>query len=150
MSRDNLIKGRVSLKHHFYHVTTCTANRLPFFTNLQCGRLLVNEMQRLHYQQQLNSVTWVVMPDHLHWLFQLTANNSLSTVMKTLKGRSANAINRYNPAIRFAWQRGFYDQGIRHEANLKQVSRYIVANPLRAGLVANVANYALWDSIYLA
>jgi hypothetical protein len=29
------------------------------------------------------------------------------------------------------------------------VSRYIVANLLRAGLVTNVANYTLWDSIYL-
>jgi putative transposase len=61
-------------------------------------------MQILHYQQQVTSVIWVVMPDHLHWLFQLIADNSLSNVMQTLKGRSSNAINRYHLAIKFAWQ----------------------------------------------
>jgi putative transposase len=29
------------------------------------------------------------------------------------------------------------------------IARYIVANPLRAGLVAKVGDYALWDACWL-
>ena len=47
------------------------------------------------------------------------------------------------------WQRGFYDHAIRREENLRNVARYIVANPLRAGLVQQIGDYPLWDAIWL-
>ena len=149
MSRDSLFKGRTSLKNNFYHVTTCTRSKIPFFNELQNGRLLINEMKKVESQYQLVSITWVVMPDHLHWLFQLSSDNSLSKVIGTLKGRSSRMINQYNANIEFSWQRGFHDHAIRTDEDLLKASRYIVANPLRAGLVDKVANYSLWDSIYL-
>jgi hypothetical protein len=30
------------------------------------------------------------------------------------------------------------------------LAHYIVGNPVRAGLAHNVANYALWDSVWVA
>jgi putative transposase len=149
MSRNNLMKGRTSLKHHIYHITACTENRQPFFHNVQYARLLINEMTTLVAKQEISSITWVIMPDHLHWLFQLTSDKNLSKVIQTLKGRSSRAINRYEKGADFSWQRGFHDHAIRNEENLLAVSRYIVANPLRAGLVDHVGNYSLWDSVYL-
>ncbi|MDO6489516.1 transposase [Colwellia sp. 6_MG-2023] len=149
MSRSNLIKGRTSLKHHVYHITTCTENRKPFFHNFQFARLLINEMKCLTKQHEVKSITWVIMPDHLHWLFQLTSDKSLSKMIQTLKGRSSRAINEHSNKIKFSWQRGFHDHAIRTEESLIAVSRYIVANPLRAGLVENVRDYPLWDSVYL-
>ncbi|MGL1958477.1 MAG: transposase [Colwellia sp.] len=149
MSRDNLITGRTSLKNHIYHITTCTQNRQPFFDNFQCARLLIGEMKKLEKSNKVVSITWVIMPDHLHWLFQLSCANTLSTIMQKLKGCSSKNINQYNPQVNFSWQRGFHDHGIRTEEDLLKVSRYIVANPLRAGLVDKIANYSLWDSIYL-
>lgn len=149
MPRTNLIKGRASLKHHVYHITTCTQNRKPFFHDFQYSRLLINEMQNLINQHEVKSITWVIMPDHLHWLFQLTSDESLSKVIQTLKGRSSRVINKHKNEVKFSWQRGFHDHAIRTEENLLSVSRYIVANPLRAGLVGNVGDYPFWDSIYL-
>jgi putative transposase len=149
MSRNNLMKGRASLKHHIYHITACTENRQAFFYNFQYARLLINEMTILVAKQEINSITWVIMPDHLHWLFQLTSDKNLSKVMQILKGRSSRAINLYEKGAGFSWQRGFHDHAIRNEENLLAVSRYIVANPLRAGLVEHVGNYPFWDSVYL-
>lgn len=82
MSRDTLIKGKVSLKNYFYHVTTCTGNMFPFFHNLQHGRLMVNEMKKLQCQKEVISIAWVIMADHLHWLFQLSPDNTLSNVIQ--------------------------------------------------------------------
>ena len=33
--------------------------------------------------------------------------------------------------------------------DIKALSRYIVANPLRAGLVENIGEYSHWDAIWL-
>ncbi|MGL1957384.1 MAG: transposase [Colwellia sp.] len=66
-------------------MTTCTQNRQPFFDNFQCARLLISEMKKLEKSNQVVSITWVIMPDHLHWLFQLSCVNTLSTIMQKLK-----------------------------------------------------------------
>lgn len=47
------------------------------------------------------------------------------------------------------WQRGFFDRAIRREDDLVSIARYIVANPLRAGLVERIGDYAHWDSVWM-
>jgi len=41
------------------------------------------------------------------------------------------------------------DHALRTDENLLNVARYIIANPLRAGLVTRIGDYPLWDSIWL-
>jgi len=149
MPRDDLLKGRVSLPHQAYHVTTCTEARRPLFRDFACARLLVAEMRSLHEAELLESLAWVIMPDHLHWLFQLGERETLSAAVKRLKARSALAIARQvGPGVS-VWQRGFHDHAIRRDQELLAVARYIVANPLRAGLVEHIGDYPLWDAIWL-
>ncbi|MGH8412134.1 MAG: REP-associated tyrosine transposase, partial [Pseudomonas sp.] len=38
---------------------------------------------------------------------------------------------------------------IRRDEDLPAVARYIVANPLRAGLVEKIGDYPLWDAVWL-
>jgi len=47
------------------------------------------------------------------------------------------------------WQKGYFDRALRREEDLKAMARYIVANPLRAGLVEHIGQYPLWDAIWL-
>ena len=47
------------------------------------------------------------------------------------------------------WQKGYYDHLIRNEEDLIASARYIIANPLRAKLIANVADYPYWDCVYV-
>ena len=89
------------------------------------------------------------MPDHLHWLFQLNENCTLSDTMKCLKARSARSINQYLNTEGQIWQRSYYDRGLRDGEDIKALSRYIVANPLRAGLVENIGEYSHWDAVWL-
>ncbi len=44
------------------------------------------------------------------------------------------------------WQKGFHDHAIREEEDLRAVARYVVANPVRAGLVQSVRDYPHWDA----
>lgn len=89
------------------------------------------------------SLCYVLMPDHLHWLIQLGETSTLSALVRTVKSVSALRIGRP------IWQAGYHDRAIRTEANVRAVARYIVANPLRAGLVARVGDYPHWDAVWL-
>ena len=95
MSYDALRKGRHSLPHQVYSITTITRDRHPFFLDFTAARLLVRELRRVHDSGNVISLAWVVMPDHLHWLIQLNEHWPLFKVVKTLKARSALTINRY-------------------------------------------------------
>lgn len=149
MSRDNLRIGRFSAPGRLYHITATTEGRKPFFADLACARLVIGEMRRLHEQRLLESLAWVLMPDHLHWLLRLQGPLSLSQVIKLLKGRSSKRLGERLGTGRRIWQRGFHDRALRKEEDLQQVARYIVANPLRAGLIGNVRLYSHWDAVWV-
>jgi REP element-mobilizing transposase RayT len=89
------------------------------------------------------------MPDHLHWQFQLLEKYSLAEVIKRMKGRSAQALNMQKNKQGKVWQVDYYEHHIKSESDLINQARYIVANPLRAGLADNVSDYDFWDCIYL-
>ena len=149
MSYDALYKGRQSLHHHVYCITTATRDRHPAFTDFIAARLLVHELRRLHDHGDVISLAWVVMPDHLHWLIQLNERWSLARVVKTLTARTALTINRHLCKQGSLWQRAYYDRAARKDEDIRQIARYIVANPLRAGLVRNIGDYPYWDCIWM-
>jgi putative transposase len=149
MSYDALRNGRHSHPHCAYCITTVTRSRLPLFNNFVAARLLINEIRHINESGSAISLAWVVMPDHLHWLFQLQQKVSLANVVKTLKARSALAINQHLAQSGGIWQRAYYDRGIRKDEDIRQIARYIVANPLRAGLVQDIGDYPHWDCVWM-
>lgn len=65
------------------------------------------------------------MPDHVHALFLLNPNKSISDVMKMVKGSSSHWINANNLiAQKFAWQGGFAAYSV-SESQVEKVYNYI-------------------------
>lgn len=149
MSYDDLSRGRRSIPAQIYSITTVTRDRQPLFRNFTLARSLSIEMRQLHDVGEIASLAWVIMPDHLHWLFQLTGTSSLPLVMKGLKGRSARRIGACLGQQGGIWQRACYDRAIRSEEDIREIAGYIVANPVRAGLVKQVGDYPHWDCAWL-
>jgi len=145
-----LRKGRVSLDNQIYHVTAATCLRQSFFADLMTGRIVVREIMRTVRYGYTDTLAFVVMPDHVHWLFSLTDAKSLASVVGAVKRHSAREINKQrhtHPTT--IWQRGFHDHALRSDESVLHVARYIVANPLRAGLVTSIGDYPLWDAAWL-
>lgn len=139
-------KGRFSENNRIYLVTFVTRDRQRHFERFDCARELV---RLLNTEQRTESLAFVVMPDHVHWLVRLVGGSELAHVVKSIKGRSAYIINRALRRRSPVWQPGFHDHAVRHEEDLVGLARYIVANPLRAGLVAQVGDYPHWDAVWL-
>ncbi len=150
MSYNDLRKGRCSITNQAYFVTTVLDNRDDaIFKSFYCARLLISHMQTLHENNYLHSMAWVIMPDHVHWLFQLGHRKSLAGVMQLFKGGSAYKINKYQQKSGVLWRDSYYEHALRTETEVKNIARYIVANPLRAGLVKKISDYPHWDAIWL-
>lgn len=106
-------------------------------------------MRREQQAGHAQTLAFVVMPDHFHWLLLLSGSRSLSGCVNTVKSFSSRRINQRLSRHGPVWQTGFYDRAIRRDDDLLQVARYIIANPLRAGIVASVREYPLWDAKWL-
>jgi len=149
MSYNDLRKGRWSEPGREYLVTTVTKRRAPFFLNLKLSRLFIGELIRLECEGSCSWLAWVLMPDHFHGLLSLGSGVDLSKVMKHLKARSARAIQQQRGVTGSLWETGFHDRALRKEEQRLPVARYIIANPLRAGLVERIGDYPHWDRIWL-
>ncbi|TPG93025.1 transposase [Pseudomonas caspiana] len=143
-----LRKARFSESGRIYLLTAVAHQRESVFADWRLGRLVVDQLRCADETSAITSLAWVVMPDHLHWLLELH-NGTLAELMCRIKSRSSRSINIARQKQGRLWQRGYYDRALRRDEDLKDVARYIVMNPLRAGLVKRVGDYPLWDAIWL-
>jgi len=139
----NLRKGRVSLPNHEYLVTIVTASRKPVFTSFSAARVAVQSFHDSDVVRHAQTLAFVVMPDHVHWLLQLKENGILSESVRVYKSKVSLILRQQ------IWQRGFYDRALRDDDDLRDIARYIIANPLRSGLAKMVGEYPHWDAIWL-
>jgi REP element-mobilizing transposase RayT len=89
------------------------------------------------------------MPDHAHWLLQLGEWERLARVVNRLKAGSARSSNAALARSGSLWSRGYHDHAMRHDEDVRATARYIIANPLRAGLASRVGDYPFWNAIWL-
>ena len=139
----NLRKGRVSLPNHAYLITIVTASRKPVFSFFATARLAVRCFHDEGIVRHAQTLAFVVMPDHVHWLLQLEENGSLPECVRVYKAKVSLILQQR------IWQRGFHDHSLRDEDDQRDIARYIIANPLRFGLAKSVGDYPHWDAIWL-
>lgn len=139
--------GRHSESGRIYLLTFVTRQRTPIFRHWQFGRQIVHVFQQ--ESRDADTLCYVVMPDHVHWLMQLRGQKTLSSVVRTVKAASAMRINRMRGSREPLWQKGFHDHALRREEDIRALARYVIANPLRAGLVEQIGDYPLWDAVWL-
>ena len=86
-------------------------------------------------------VAYCVMPDHAHLLLEGTsADADLLEAVRLWKQRTGYAWRRSTGGR--LWQPGFHDRILREEDDTRLVVRYVLQNPVRAGLVTNIRDYA--------
>ena len=140
--------GRYAESSRIYLLTINTRDREPIFKDFSLGREVVNQFRCAQDQGFANSLAWVVMPDHFHWLIELR-QGSLGALVQRTKSLSTKAVKQSTGRTTSLWQRGFHDRALRREEDLVKMARYVVANPLRAGLVEKLGDYPLWDAIWV-
>lgn len=135
--------GRVSLPQQIYLVTMVTHARIKIFADYENAALAARNLYSPAIINRAETLAFVVMPDHLHWLLQLGEAASLSDTVRRYKTQVSLQLQAR------IWQAGFHDHALRAEESLRDVARYIIANPLRAGLCQKIGDYPFWNAVWL-
>jgi hypothetical protein len=62
---------------------------------------------------------------------------------------SAEQVNKELSRTGALWQPGFHDHAVRAEEDLRALARYVIQNPVRAGLATSVRQYPHWDAVWV-
>ena len=88
------------------------------------------------------------MPDHWHGLLELGLE-PLDRVVARFKAAVCRELHASGLFEGKLWDRSFHDHTLRREESLLGVARYIVGNPIRAGLAHSALGYPYWNAVWL-
>jgi putative transposase len=143
-----LRKGRISIPNHPYLITTVCLRREPRFASQAAAEAAATALQQPLLWRDSRLLCWVLMPDHLHALITIDVCETLPALIRRMKCNTALAANRAGGRSGAVWMPGYHDRALRREDDLLSTARYVVANPLRAGLVGAIADYPYWGAIW--
>ena len=143
-----LRRGRFVEAGRIYHVTTATAMRARPFEAWGTASAVCRVITDPSIWRDATLLGWVLMPDHWHGLIQIDGS-PLSGVVRRFKTISAGVANRAANRSGPLWQRAYHDHAVRRDEDVAAVARYVIANPVRAGLVRRVGDYPFWDAVWL-
>ncbi len=134
--RSNLRIGRRSEPRRPYHIT----KSLPLpasipLTDERCATAIIDSIRWHQTEKHAHLLAFVVMPDHVHWLFVLGEVRTLAEVMRGFGKVTATAMNKVLDRSGPLWEEGYHDHAIRTaEEGALAVIEYIHNNPVRKGL----------------
>ena len=145
MSRPRRIDGFSYFGPHRYFLTFCTRSRARIFTDPAIVSETVEQIRRTSQDERFALLAYCVMPDHVHLLVEGSSETSdLRRFVKLAKQRSgAQHALKHGGAL---WQEGYHDRVLRAEDDMRLIARYILENPVRAGLVQHATEYAFSGS----
>jgi putative transposase len=135
--------GRRKLPHHLpsgviagpendaFFITICCIPRHKNQLALSSSWQAISETVALReHNGDLKCRLLLVMPDHLHGIFEFPGAKPMAKVMTDFKAWLAKSAG-------IVWQRDFFDHRLRGWESAAEKAKYIRLNPVRAGLVAS-------------
>ena len=130
---------------HEYSITCCTFSRRRYFTMNQVVDVVRTKLLHIAGVSRFEIPAYCFMPDHVHFVAAGTSvDSNLRRFVHAWKQQTGYA-HRQSTSSQL-WQGGFYDHVLRDEEDRPAVIRYLLENPIRAGLVADLRCYPHWGS----
>jgi REP element-mobilizing transposase RayT len=95
---------------------------------------VVSEALLHFHERRYRLLAWCVMPNHVHVVVRLFPGHSLAAVLHSGKSYTAKRAADVIGITGSIWQREYYDHLLRSEAEFERAVRYVVENPVKAGL----------------
>ena len=139
-----------------YFFTLVTHQRQPLLTQPRLREALRMAIVQVRQRYPFNICGWVLLPDHLHCLWQLPEEDAdyglrwslikrlTSQAVPSAQGVSLSRSLRRETGL---WQRRFWEHRIRDEADYRRHMDYLHWNPVHHGLVERVDDWP-WSSYH--
>ena len=125
-----------------YFITVCCRTRgRNYLANPNIGFPLLETIIYRNNQGIWYTHIAVLMPDHVHLVLAFPdIDTRLQTVVSKWKEWTAKS-------LKIEWQRDFFEHRLRKEESFREKADYVLANPVRAGLVEKIEN---WPYVFIA
>ena len=125
--------------------TACIRYRTAAFVDAEivreCEEVLLLEAGKSHCEV----IAYVFMPDHCHIILQGKDDQAdAMAAMVRFKQKTGYWFSKKHPELR--WQKDFYDRYLRDEKDVERQVAYVLANPVRKGMVENWGDYPFCGS----
>ena len=139
--------ARIPSRTNIYHVMLRGVNRQTIFEDNEDRHVFLTELQKCKEISGFTLYAFCLMPNHVHLLLK-TNREPLEKVFRRLDTRYALWYNRRYERVGHLFQDRFRSENVEDERYFLTVLRYILQNPMKAGMERAPGTYR-WSS-YLA
>lgn len=145
MAHPRRLRGVLYTGPAAYFVTSCTRDRRNVFHDIEFGRQAVMQLLARASAHRFEVSAYCLMPDHAHLLLTAVGEDAaLGPLVRGWKQATGYLWSRRGEGR--LWQPGYYERILRENESILPFARYIIENPVRAGLVGSVGSYPLAGS----
>ncbi|MBP6596432.1 MAG: transposase [Arenimonas sp.] len=138
-----------SVSGRTYLLGVATLYRRPVFNDHDAARAVCRVHGSAWPWRDSRLLAWVLMPDRWQGLVTLGERDSLASLMGRFKALTSRAVDERHRVNGWLWGRGFSDRALAPGEDAAVAARDLVAQPVRAGLVARPGDYAYWNAAWL-
>ena len=130
---------------HRYFLTFCTFDRRHIFLTRERVDAVNEQFLRAAVDERFAVLAYCFMPDHLHLLVEGQAADS-DCCRFIARAKQLSGFHFQKMFGQRLWQRYGFERTLRSNDTTLSVARYIVENPIRAGLVERIQDFPFLGS----
>ena len=116
-------------KEDYFITICCRERKRNQLANQSLGQALIDTIRHRNDRQIWYAHLALVMPDHIHLVLAFPdMERRVQTIVSKWKEWTAKSLG-------IRWQRDFFEHRLRSEESFREKADYVLANPVRAGLV---------------
>lgn len=130
---------------NFVSFTICIKERMELFSNQNAVRVFEKILLEELEKKECAAWIYVFMPDHVHIIISgKTAIADPRKCIAMFKQKTGFWLSKNNKNV--MWQKDYYDHILRNNEDLISHIKYILNNPVRAGIVSYWKHYKFFGS----
>jgi putative transposase len=131
---------------HAYHVINRGNGRTTVFHKSQDYEAFLSLLSEAKKRHRVKIFGFCVMPNHFHLVLEPAHRTALSEFMQWLLTSHVRRYHKHYGTSGHIWQGRFKSFPVQRDEHLVTVLRYVLQNPIRAGLSSTVREW-LWSSV---
>lgn len=131
---------------HVSLLTFETHLRRPVFRDFALGCAAARAIADPSNWREARLLAWVLLPDHWQGLVETPDEAARLRLVQNLKAATTRCVRDWDPAIEPLWARATQERRLRRDDDRAEAARYLVSEPVRAGLAKRLDDYPFWNS----